>query len=95
MTQTKGGPMKINITVDTNAEEMRKLMGLPDVEPFQRELMEELTSKMKAGIPEYDPIKLFEFYTSRSLAAWDAFQNLMAGAARSYGQGGKKKQDEG
>ena len=82
--------MKINITVDIDAEEMRKLMGLPDVEPFQRELMEEITSKMKAGMPDYDPIKLFEPYTARSLAAWDAFQKLMAGAVSGYGQGGKK-----
>jgi len=81
--------MKINMTVDISAEEMRKLIGLPDVEPFQRELMEEITAKMKAGMPEYDPIKLFEPYTARSLAAWDAFQKLVAGAMTGYGQGGK------
>jgi len=86
--------MKINVTVDIDAQEMRKLMGLPDVEPFQRELMEEITSKMKAGLPEYDPIKLFEPYAARSLAAWDAFQKLMSGAVSSYGQSGKNEQKD-
>ena len=82
--------MKINITVDIDAKELRRLMGLPDVEPFQRELMDEVTAKMKAGLPEYDPLKLFEPYVARSFEAWGAFEKIIKDSMARYGQGSDK-----
>ena len=34
--------MKVNVDIDMSPEELRKLLGLPDVEPLQREMMEKL-----------------------------------------------------
>lgn len=84
--------MNITVNVDVSAEEMRKLMGWPDVEPFQRELMDEIRAKMKAGAAGYDPVQLFQPYMATTMASWDTFQKLMRGAVASYGQGEKKKE---
>ncbi len=83
--------MKISVDLDITPVEMRKLMGLPDVEPFQQELMDELRAKMKAGVAGYDPLQLFQPYVASTLASWDAMQKLMRGAVGAYGASDKKK----
>ncbi len=84
--------MNITVNVDITPEEMRKLMGLPDVEPFQKELMDELREKMKAGAAGYDPVQLFQPYLATTFASWDAFQKLMRGTVSRYGQSEKDKE---
>lgn len=86
--------MKITVDIDVSPAEMRKLMGLPDVEPFQQEMMDELRAKMKAGVAGYDPVQLFQPYLASTMASWDVFQKLMRGAASSYGAGDKKKETD-
>lgn len=75
--------MNVKIDVDISAEEMRKLLGLPDVEAFQREMMEDLRKRMLEGVDGYDPIKFFQPYVSGTLASWDAFQNMLSAASKS------------
>ena len=78
--------MKITVDMDITPEEMRKLFGLPDVEGFQRQLMDDMRERMMAGAEGYDPIKLFQPYVSGSLAGWDMFQKMLTGAASVAGQ---------
>jgi len=75
--------MKISVDLDITPEELRKLFGLPDVEAFQRQLMDDLRERMAAGAEGYDPAKLFQPYVSGTMASWDMFQKLMASAAGS------------
>ena len=86
--------MKITVDLDITPEELRKLFGLPDVEAFQRELMDDVRERMASGAEGYDPLKLFQPYLSGTLASWDLFQKVLAGAARS-GTGGSKSGDRG
>ena len=69
--------MKVTVDVDITPEEMRKLFGLPDVEAFQRQLMDDIRERMNAGVEGYDPLKLFQPYMAGTLASWDYFQKLM------------------
>jgi len=69
--------MKVTVDVDITPEEMRKLFGLPDVEAFQRQLMDDIRERMSAGVEGYDPLKLFQPYMAGTLASWDYFQKLM------------------
>ncbi len=71
--------MKITMDLDITPEEMRKLLGLPDVEAFQRQMMDDLRERMQAGVEGYDPLKLFQPYVTGSMAGWDMFQRLMSG----------------
>lgn len=72
--------MNVKIDIDITPEEMRKLFGLPDVEEFQHQLMDDIRQRMREGAEGYDPIKLFQPYLSGTLASWDAFQKLFTSA---------------
>jgi len=82
--------MNVKIDIDITAEEMRKLLGLPDVEAFQRQLMDDIRMRMTEGAEGYDPLKLFQPYLSGTLASWDLFQKMLgAGMAPKRGDAGK------
>jgi hypothetical protein len=72
--------MNVKIDIDITPDEMRKLLGLPDVDAFQRQLMDDIRKRMTEGAEGYDPLKLFQPYVSGSLASWDLFQKMLAGA---------------
>jgi len=78
--------MNVKIDIDITPEEMRKLFGLPDVEAFQQQLLDDIRQRMTEGAEGYDPVKLFQPYVSGTLASWDMFQKLFAGAV-SKGKG--------
>lgn len=52
--------MKATIEIDATPQEMRLLLGLPDVEPLQREMMEKLRRKMLENLDTNDPVALMK-----------------------------------
>jgi hypothetical protein len=84
--------MKINVDLDVTPEELRKLMGLPDVEAFQRQLLEDIRERMREGAEGYDPLKLFQPYFASSLAGMDMMQKLFT-AGLSAGSGAVARTD--
>jgi hypothetical protein len=81
--------MKVKMDVDITPEEVRKLFGLPDVEGFHRQLMDDLRERMAAGVEGYDPLKLFQPYLQGGMAGWDVFQRLISSASGFPAAGGK------
>ncbi|HYN77380.1 MAG TPA: DUF6489 family protein [Lamprocystis sp. (in: g-proteobacteria)] len=80
--------MKITINFDLTPVEMRKLVGLPDVEAFQQQMMDDIRERMMGGADGYDPMKLFQPYMTGTMASWDIFQKMLtAGAGFSSGGG--------
>jgi len=75
--------MNVKIDIDMSPEELRKLLGLPDVEPFQREMMDSLRKRMIEGVDGYDPVKLFQPYLTGTLASWDLIGKLISVAGKS------------
>ena len=51
--------MKINFEIEMTPEEVRKVMGLPDVEPMQKELMATMQEKMNTYVVEISDPELF------------------------------------
>lgn len=47
--------MKVNITMDMTPEEARAFMGLPDVAPLQKQMIEQMEQRMKAAFDTGDP----------------------------------------
>ncbi len=66
--------MKVTIEIDATPQEMRTLMGLPDIEPMQQEMMEKLRDKTMAAIDANDPAALMRFF----LPTADQFKSLEA-----------------
>lgn len=74
--------MKMNVDLDMTPEELRKLLGLPDVEPFQRQMMEDLRKRVLDGVDGYDPVKLLQPYFTGPLASWDLLQKVISVASK-------------
>lgn len=85
--------MKITVDFDLTPEEMRKLLGLPDVEAFQRQMMDDIRERMGSGAEGYDPIKLFQPYVSGTMASWDMFQKMLTGAGSVANSAGSRSGD--
>lgn len=76
--------MNIRVDIEITPEEMRKLVGLPDVDSFNRELMEQMRDRMLKGVEGYDPLSLFQPYLSSSMAGMDAFRKMMNAAMTGF-----------
>jgi hypothetical protein len=66
--------MKVTIEIDATPQEMRSLMGLPDIEPMQKEMMERIRDKTLSAIDANDPAALMRFFMPTA----DQFKTLEA-----------------
>lgn len=76
--------MNFKIDVEMTPEELRKVLGLPDVAAFQQEMMDKIQENMAAGAEGYDPLTLFQPYMTNSLGSMDALQKTMLNMMTSY-----------
>lgn len=70
--------MKVNIALDMTPEEARVLMGLPDVAPLQKQMMDEIEARMKKAMEAGDWESL--------MRAWTPFAGNMGGGQEAFGQ---------
>ncbi len=83
--------MKFKIDIDMSPEELRKVLGLPDVQKLQQEMMNRITEQMDAGAEGYDPLTLFKPYLTSGLGSMEVLQKLMLGMMTSgYGSSENK-----
>jgi hypothetical protein len=54
--------MKATIEIDATPQEMRELLGLPDVQELQKETMEKIRDKMLSAIESNDVTELMKLY---------------------------------
>ena len=74
--------MKINIDIDLTPKEARQMMGLPDLEPMQNEMIKKIQEKMDQSITEMsDPELLFKRYLPMGIQGIEQFQQFMSMAA--------------
>jgi len=83
--------MNIKIDIDMTPEEMRRLMGLPDVQPFHEELIDKMREQLRMGAEGYDPLSLFKPYMNSAVNSMEMFQHFMTGVmGGGESKGGKK-----
>jgi hypothetical protein len=89
--------MKINIEVDCTPDEARRFLGLPDVAPMQKAVMESLERRLVDTIQATDAGTLIERWLPIGVKGMEQWQNIwaqMASAAAGFphkGKGGEKK----
>ena len=84
--------MKVNITMDMTPEEARTFMGLPDVAPLQKRMLDDMQARMKAAFDANDPEGMMRAWMPLGGArAFEQFQKLLWDSARSVATGGKPK----
>ncbi len=68
--------MKVNIEMDMTPEEARAFMGLPDVAPLQKKMLEDMQARMKAAFDANDPEGM--------MRAWMPLSSGFGGGAEAF-----------
>ena len=71
--------MKVKVQFDISAKEIRQVIGLPDVEQLQREVVDAIRERMVAGVEGFDPLSLLRsfFSVAQGFPGFDSLQKLL------------------
>ena len=77
--------MKIKFDIDCTAEEARRFLGLPELQPLQEALLKEVQERMSANLKAMDAKTMVETWLPATLKGFEQLQQMftaqMAGAA--------------
>lgn len=68
--------MKVTIEVDCTPVEARTFLGLPDVQPMQSAIMDNMQERMMANIDKFSPEGLLQSWFTFDPKMADRFQDL-------------------
>lgn len=71
--------MKITFDIDCTPQEARALLGLPDLEPLQQQLVNELQRQLDRNLSLMDPETLIKTWLPTTLQGFDDIRNLFGG----------------
>lgn len=89
--------MKVTIEIDATPQEMRTMLGLPDIEPMQQEIMENIRDKTMAAIDANDPTQLMKLFmpTTDQFKSMETLQtSFWEAVGKSMGMSEKPKNKE-
>jgi hypothetical protein len=66
--------MKIKVDIDCTPEEARTFLGLPDVQPMQKAVMDDATQRLKQAMSAMDPETMMKTWLPVSIQSWDQIQ---------------------
>ena len=73
--------MNVKIEIDCTPAEARAFLGLPNVEPLNDHMVEEMKRRMDANLAALAPEELMKAWTAFGVQATDQFRQLMTAAA--------------
>ncbi len=74
--------MKINVEIDITPEELRRFMGLPDVQGFQQQIMENYTAGIQESAEQQQ--EFIQNMFNGMMTPWqNMFMNMMGQASSS------------
>ncbi len=87
--------MKVTVDVECTPAEARAFLGLPDVEPLNDFMVEQMRQRIETNIHSMQPEEIMKSWSSYGVLAQDQFMKLMQSAAQASmgGMGGFKKPD--
>ncbi|HZD26750.1 MAG TPA: DUF6489 family protein [Alphaproteobacteria bacterium] len=74
--------MKIKVDIDCTPEEARAFLGLPDVAPMQRAMMDAMQERMEQIARSADPESLMKAWFPAGMQGLEAMQKMFWNAAR-------------
>lgn len=69
--------MKINVEIDLTPEELRRFMGLPDVQGWQQQMLESMTENLTRDQEQQQ--EFVRNLITGSFAPWQSFFSMMPG----------------
>ena len=85
--------MKFKINIECSATEARQFLGLPEIEEFQRTMLEEVQKRTTEYVNSIEPDKLVKMWMPTGTEAVETMQKTFAqftAAATGAGKKGKK-----
>jgi len=75
--------MKVRLEFDISPREIRQVLGLPDVEQLQTDVIAAIRERMVAGVEGFDPLSLLRsFFTlAQGFPGFESLQKLVRQAA--------------
>lgn len=73
--------MNVQVNIDMTPEELRRLMGLPDVQEFNQKVMEQMLQKMQEGAEGFDPTSIFTSSIGGNVDVMKSWMNLFGNFA--------------
>lgn len=84
--------MKLTINIDCTPAEARAFFGMPDVEPLNKMVVDEMSRRAKENMDTLaDPERLVAAWINMSGKGIEGFQNLMGAAMSGMSSGAQKK----
>lgn len=84
--------MKFTINIDCTPQEARTFFGMPDVEPLNKMIVDEMSRRAKDNMDTLaDPERLIAAWLKFGGKGVEGFQNLMGAAMGGMSGGDKKK----
>ena len=77
--------MKVKLEVDCTPAEARLFLGLPDVESLNKHVVDEMKSRIDAGVAMAAPEELMKSWMTLGGQATDQFRKLMTAAMAASG----------
>lgn len=74
--------MKVTVNVECTPAEARAFLGLPDVEPLNDYMMEQMKVRMAQNLQSMQPEEMLKNWSSLGVTAQDQFFKLMQSAAQ-------------
>jgi hypothetical protein len=72
--------MKVTVEVECTPEEARAFLGLPDVSALNKHVIDEMSTRMDAGMAGLQPEEMFKTWMAFGGQAQDQFRKLMTAA---------------
>ena len=85
--------MKVKVEFDMTPEEFRRALGLPDVQEYNRKVLEAMLTKMTSGEEGYDPMSLFQPMMRESMGAMEEMQKAMLGMVSGFSSASSTSSD--
>jgi len=71
--------MKINIDIDCTPSEARDFLGLPDIQPMQQQISDEITKRIIASISSMDADNLMNSFMPAGMQGMENLQKMFWG----------------
>jgi hypothetical protein len=77
--------MKVNVSVEATAQEMREFLGLPNVQPLHDDILQTVRDNMQRGVINFDALGLFKPLLPGQFHSMEMVQKFWEAVAKASG----------
>ena len=77
--------MKVNVSVEATAQEMREFLGLPNVQPLHDEILQTVRDSVQRGVVNFDSLGLLKPLLPTQFSSRDMVQKFWEAVAKASG----------